>query len=187
MENKNDIKYIEFNLPSDLDSKVVDGLNEVNLLFYSKLFYKRNDLLKYTPYKVNVSELVEKNQWTGGTCVAIEKDDGTCDLQLSFKKICDMEFFPTKSLTWVMFHEFRHKIQLVDESLKSVFDIPNWKNFKEYMMQKTNATEDTINHVFHELNPAEVDANIFATEMMGEKYLGNAFNITEQTLQLLKN
>lgn len=185
MENNNDIKHIEFNLPSDIDIKIVDGLNEVNTLFYSNLFYKRNDLIKYLPYKVNVSELIENNQWTGGTCVAVEKDDGTCDLKLNFKKILELESFPVNSLTWVMFHEFRHKIQLFDESVKSVLDVPNWKNFKDYMQKITGKTEDLINHVFHEMNPSEVDANAFATEMMGIKYLGNAFNITEETLKLL--
>ena len=186
MQNS-DIKYIDFNFTSDVDSKIIEGLNEVNALFYSLLYYKRNDLLKYTPYKVNVSELIENNQWTGGTCVAVEKDDGTCDLKLNFKKIAELESFPLNSLTWVMLHEFRHKVQLFDESLKSVLDIPNWKNFKEYMQKTTDKSEDMINHVFHELNPAEVDANAFATEMLGIKYLGNAFNITEETLQLLKN
>lgn len=184
-EGSCDLKYIHFTHSPYIDEKIINGLREVNMLFSLILSDKRKDLLQYVPYKVNVCELVEKNQWTGGTCVAIDKEDGTCDLHLASKKILELESFPTKSLTWVMFHEFRHKIQLLDESVKSVLIIPNWNNFKEYTIKNTNCTEDTVNHVFHEMNPAEVDANMFATEMMGIKYLGNAFNITEETLKLL--
>jgi len=181
-----DLRYIHFRYSPNMDSKIIDGLTEINMLFSLILNDKRKDLLKYVPYNVNVLELIEKNEYTAGTCVAIEKDDGTCDLSLSFKKILELDSFPIKSLTWVMFHEFRHKIQLFDESVKSVLDVPNWKNFNDYMQKTTGQSEDLINHVFHEMNPAEVDANTFATEMMGIKYLGNAFNLTEETLNKLK-
>lgn len=186
-EEEYNLGYIHFNYSPNIDLKIMQGLREVNSVFSLILNEKRKDLLKYVPYVVNVSELVEENEWNGGSLVALEKDDGTCELKLGFKKILELESFPIKSLTWIMFHEFRHKIQLFDESIKSVLDIPNWKNFKDYMQNTTGKTEDLINHVFHEMNPSEVDANTFATEMMGIKYLGNTFNITEETLKLLKN
>ncbi len=184
-EGSCDLKYIHFTHSPYIDERIINGLKEINMVFSLILSDKRKDLLRHVPYKVNVLELVEKNQWTGGACVAVEKDDGTCDFHLASKKILELDEFPVKSLTWVMLHEFRHKVQLFDESVKSVLDIPNWEKFKEYTIKNTNATEDTVNHVFHEMNPAEVDANMFATEMMGIKYLGNAFNITEETLLLL--
>lgn len=186
-ENECALRYIQFSYSPNLDKKIIDGLDEINMVFSLILSENRKDLLKHVPYVVNVSELIEENEWNGGQLVAIEKDDGTCDLKLGVKKIIELDNFPLKSLTWIMFHEFRHKIQLFDESVKSVLDIPNWKNFKDYMQKITGKTEDLINHVFHEMNPSEVDANTFATEMMGIKYLGNTFNITEETLKLLKN
>lgn len=178
--------YINFNNVVCSDSKIIDGLKETNLLFSLLLFNKKPELIeKYTPYEINVSKLVEKNQWTGGTYVAIEQLDGSLDLHLSYNKISEMEYFPVKRLTFVLLHEFRHKIQLQDDRIRSVIDYPNWKNFNEYMQKITNNSEDLINHIFHELNPAEVDANIFACEIMGAKYSGSAFDINEQTLNLL--
>lgn len=182
-----ELKYIHFTHSPNIDEKIINGLGQLNMLFSSILNDKAKDLLQYVPYKVNVIELIEKNEYTGGTCVAVEKDDGTCDLHLSFKKILELEHFPVKSLTWVMLHEFRHKVQLLDESIKSVLDVPNWKNFKNYLVNKTGCTEDVFDHVLHEINPSEVDANMFATYMTGEKYLGNAFNITEESIKKLNN
>lgn len=188
IENGNSLigsRYIDFCYNNEGNS-IVNELNNVNHLFSFLLEYKKPELIKYTPYKVIISELIPKNQWTEGNYVAIEQEDGSLHLQLSFTKIMALESFPTIKLTWVLFHEFRHKIQLMDENIKSVIDFPNWINFRKFMEKETNKSEDLVNHIFHELNPAEVDANIFACEMVGKKYSGSAFDITDNSLLLLK-
>ncbi len=159
--------------------------NEMNLLFSYILKTKRPDLFKHTPYRISLFPLVEKNEWTGGDYVAIEQKDGTLELYLAFEKIKQYESFPIHSLVWVLFHEFRHKIQQSNEQISSVLKFPNWNNFNTYMQKTIKKSEDLINHIFHELNPAEVDANIFACEMTGGKFNGNAFNITPDSLKKL--
>lgn len=179
-------RLIQYTNKSRIPKKMLAGLNQVNLL-WSYLLLKRNPALKkHTPYKIRVTNLVPKNQWTQGHFVAVEKEDGSLDLRLSYKKIGHMPEFPVYKLVWVFFHEFRHKIQLSDENIKSVINYPNWRNFNTWMQQLTGKNEDFVNHIFHELNPAEVDAHIFASEMTDIKYNGTGFNITNETLALLE-
>lgn len=166
--------------------QLIKNLNEVNLLFSYILSKKRCDLFKHLPYKITLSNLVQKNIWTSGDYVAVEQPDGSLLLSLAFHKILAYKKFPIYSLVWVLFHEFRHKIQLKDEKIKSVLDFPNWNNFKEYIKKQTGQSDDLINHIFHEIIPAEVDANIFACEMTGGLFAGNVFNITPDSLLLLK-
>lgn len=170
----------------NVKNELIKNLNEINLLFSYILSVKRPDLLKYAPYKITLSNLVQKNIWTSGDYVAVEQPDGSLLLSLAFQKIFVYKEFPIYSLVWVLFHEFRHKIQLKDEKIKSVIGFPNWANFKKYIQKQTGKDEDLINHIFHELNPAEVDANIFASEMTGGQFAGNAFNITPDSLLLLQ-
>ncbi|MEK6881853.1 MAG: hypothetical protein AABY22_19705 [Nanoarchaeota archaeon] len=187
-DNFNKKKVVFTNIKQYKDQiGLINNLNEMSLLFSYILSIKRPDLFKHTPYKVKLFTLVEKNQWTGGDYVAIEREDGSLDLHLAFHKLSALKCFPIYNLVWVLFHEFRHKIQLTDDKIKSVIDFPNWSTFKKYMKKQTGKNEDLINHIFHELNPAEIDANIFACEMTGIKFSGNAFNITSNSLKLLKN
>ncbi len=178
-------KNITFNNLERHGNSIADAFSEINLLFSYLLKIKRPELLKYTPYKVYVYNLKEKNQWSAGDYVAIEQQNGTLKLYLAFKKIKKRESFPIYPLVFVLFHEFRHKIQINNEYIRSVIDFPNFSNFKEYIKTLKGCSGDTFDHVFHEINPAEIDANIFACELMGIKYGGNAFNITEDTLKLL--
>ncbi len=179
-------KYLKITNIDALEGNLQDALNDMNAIFSFLLETKRPDLICHTPYVITVRNLIEKNQWTKGTCVAISEDDGTLNLQLSFAKLAERERFPVMMLIQILFHEFRHKVQLYDENVKSVIAFPNWNNFVKHMMEKTGKSEDLINHIFHELNPAEVDAHIFASEMTGVKFNGNSFSITEESLKLLE-
>jgi hypothetical protein len=180
-------RLIQFNINFDIDNNVLKSVDELNLKFSSILLTKSPDFIKYTPYEVNILELVPKNEWTKGHYVAVEKDDGTLDFSLNFQKISELKKFPTDKLVWVLFHEFRHKIQISDEQIKSVIDYPNWKKFKDYMIKITGKDEDLINHIFHEINPAEVDAHIFACQMTGMKFTGTSFDITDEKLRMLQS
>ncbi len=184
MENKEQL--IKFKFEPEIDERFTAWLRLVNVLFSSTLLTNKPELIKYCPYEVRVNQLIEKNEWTTGHYTAVENDDGTLDLSLNFKKLFALDELPTNKMVWVLFHEFRHKIQLYDEQIKSVIEHSNWLNFKIYMMHKTGKDEDFINHIFHELNPAEVDAHIFACQMTGIKFTGTAFDITDEKLQLLK-
>lgn len=175
---------------SGVPENIQDSMHSLNTLFFQLIDMYRPDLFQYLPYKIEMMELVEKNQWTSGTYVAINRPDGTLELHLNYTKLSDPEQFPkfpTEALLWVIMHEFRHKVQLNDEALRSVLEFPNWKNFNEFMQNHFIKNEDLINHIFHELNPAEVDANTFASEMTGIKFKGNAFNIDSDSLKLLTN
>ncbi len=178
-------KRLIFTNIREFDPMITDHLHEINLLFSYILSVKRPDLFKHTPYRITLFNLSKSNQWTGGDYVAVNMDDGTLKLHLAIHKLICYSEFPIYQLVWVLFHEFRHKIQLTDDLIKSVIGFPNWENFKKYTKKQTGKSEDLINHIFHELNPAEVDANIFACEITGCKFSGNAFNITKDSLKLL--
>ncbi len=173
---------------SGIPQNLIGAFLDLNGLFTELIDTYRPDLIKYLPYKVEVKELVAKNKWTSGTYVAINNPDGTLSLHLNYDKLSDPELypkFPTEALLWVLMHEFRHKVQLNEPALLSMLEFPNWKNFNEFMQKAYNKDEDFINHIFHELNPAEVDANMFACEMTGVKFNGNAFNIDAESIALL--
>lgn len=178
-------RYIFFNNISGIeprDQETVD-VSRMTYLFSTILKMKRPDLLKHTPYLVNICNLEPKNEYTTGDFVAIDKED-YLDLYLNFEKIRAMEEFPVYKLVWVLFHEFRHKVQSTDPVLKSFFDFPNWKNYMGHLIQ-AGGNPDTLDHVLHELKPTEVDAHIFACEMTGLHFTGTIFDITEESLKKL--
>lgn len=77
------------------------------------------------------------------------------------------EYKPTvKEVMWMLLHEFRHKIQYNVSSVRSCIYNENLEKAYDALPY----TEDSVNHVFHELLPYEVDANIFAFELMGLDY-----------------
>jgi hypothetical protein len=185
-EKKFDKKLLTIKRATKYGKEIRENMNEANLLFSYLLLEKFPQYKKYTPYTVNLFDLVPKNEYTSGTYVAINKDNGELDLYLSFKKIkSECKQFPIYTLIWVLFHEFRHKIQLHDNEIKSVINYPNWRNFNAFMQKEYKKSEDTINHIFHELNPAEVDANIFACEVTKIRFNGNLFNINKDALKSL--
>jgi len=177
-------KFLSITPKGKLDKKIIAALRQVNDIFAERIFNRR-EFIQYTPYKITVCNLHPKNQWTQGQYVAINNSNGSLTLKLNYKKLLALKELPVMALAWVIFHEFRHKIQLYDKNIQSVINYPNWAKFCEYMMKETGKTQDLIDHVLHEINPAEVDANIFACEMTGFKFNGNAFNITDQSLNLL--
>ncbi len=190
----------EYNLPVELPTipyssdymvriaqRLEDYFEEVNLLFSHILFTKKPEYISpYCPYDIIVYNLHVKNQWTeASTFILINRDDGILEFHINYTKLLALKELPSLHTVWLLFHEFRHKIQLSDERIQSVINYPNWENFKKYMMEITGKDEDLINHIFHEINPAEVDANIFACEMTGGKFNGNPFDINDQSLGLL--
>lgn len=179
-------KHLMFINQKEIDKRILRWLNKINIIFSYILEKKAKQFLQYAPYEVTIKELIPKNQWTTGTCVAINKDDGTLELSLNYTKLKELKVIPVQRMVWLFSHEFRHKIQLYDKSIQSVTQAPNWKNFNIFMQKHFKKDEDLINHIFHELNPEEVDANIFASELTGIPFNKNTFEITEENLSLLK-
>jgi DNA integrity scanning protein DisA with diadenylate cyclase activity len=89
------------------------------------------------------------------------------------------------SLLWILLHEFRHKIQAAVSSVSTNLDNDNFKYFMDYLKNKGN-DENNINHVLHEILPYEIDANIFACELLNIGYPGSKFQINDHTISLLK-
>ncbi len=179
-------KLLAFTNIETENRKFKNNLNSINLIFSYLLIKKRPDLVQHTPYPIRISGLVAKNEWTQGHYVALDQPDGSLDLQLSFSKIAELGKFPVYRLVWVIFHEFRHRIQVRSEVISSVIRYPNWANFNLFMQREYGQSQDKIDHIFHELNPAEVDAHIFACEMTGIVHSGTAFDINDEKLNLLK-
>jgi len=86
------------------------------------------------------------------------------------------------SLLWLMMHEFRHKMQYFNLYMISCLDNTNRDKWLS-----TYKCRDTALHVFHEIDPAEVDVNVFACEMLDIPYPGSKFEITNDTLKLISS
>lgn len=180
-----DTKHLTFTNRKEIDKRVLRWLDKINLVFSYLIEKKANAYATYAPYEVTVKPLVPKNRWTTGTYVAINHDDGTLELMLNYKKLKNLNPLPIEKMVWMFCHEFRHKIQLHDKAIQSVINYPNWKNFNAFMQKRFKKDEDFINHIFHELNPAEIDANLFATQLTGIAFSGTVFDITDESLALL--
>jgi len=178
--------YLNFKFADEGLKKYEEQFIYLDRVFSAILAKKAVEYMEFCPYEVTVHALVEKNRYTRGTYVALNNEDGTLDLFLSPVKLAEMEEFPYATLSWVLFHEFRHKIQLNDEVLKSLINYPNFANLNKFMQEEFGKSEDVINHLLHEVNPAEVDANVFACEMTEMKFVGNAFDIDNESLKKLK-
>jgi len=188
---------ITFRVDSTMTIKYDNVPDSIQSMFWEvkRMFFyileKRPDLASNLPYTVDISELEIKNVWTErATYIAIDNADGTLSISLNYKKVLSAmeESFEGVQATflWVLFHEFRHKIQTKSELIKSVIHHGNWGKFNEFMQEKFNKSQDDIDHVFHELNPCEVDAHIFACEMTGLLFKGTLFDLTDDTLKLLE-
>lgn len=176
--------------------KIPEGITEM-LMNVAKIFTyvvndKRPDLHKFMPYEIHVIELEIKNEWTeSATFIAVNQEDGKLELRLNYQKVIDamnedMDNVEARFL-WLFLHEFRHKVQNGSSLIKSVIDYGNWDKFNEFMQKEYNQDKDKIDHVFHEMNPAEVDAHIFACELSGIPFKGTVFDITDEKLNLLKS
>jgi len=164
----------------------IENLTAVKIptLMFGKLvkwrFPRYNHLL---PYKVKVVYLPEGEYtyWTEHTgYVGIHNDDGT--LTINLKK--DQEHSQL-SMLWLLLHEFRQKIQFATPSIKSNLYNVNFDHFMDYLKKKGNSEND-INHIFHEIMPYEIDANIFACELLDIEYPSSKFAINDYTIGLLK-
>lgn len=183
---------IQYNFGSYTPRVVKQVMDDISKILFYLAVVNTNKLDYHLPYSVKVGKLIAKNRWTKGTYVAINHPDSTLELNLNVpnvKKLIKQNGYKrvVGALTWVIAHELRHKIQQTSPEIRSVIKYPNWENFNRWMQKQTGKDEDFINHIFHELNPAEVDANIFASELTGITFKGNAFDINDESLALLKS
>lgn len=151
-----------------------------NKLFSYLLIHRRKDLLKYLPFNVKIKKLERgENRWLQKTnylgLYTPEEKSLTLCLNIDYN-------YSEVELLWILFHEFRHHIQFQNNSIKSCIDNENVNKWLEFY----NMDNNKIFHVFHEILPFEVDANIFASDILNIKYPGSKFNITNETLNLLK-
>jgi hypothetical protein len=150
-------------------------------LFCYLLQTKRPDLLKYLfSFKIVVEELISgNNPWLKkrGKLGLYDEKTGVLTLRLSLNKQHSVISF-----LWLLFHEFRHHIQFNNLNILSCLDNRN----REMWLNYYDKNVDTVKHVFHEIDPLEVDANTFACDILDIPYPGSTFAITEKTLKRLK-
>lgn len=142
---------------------------------YLLLYDKHCQYLKYLPMYVNVRKLERgENEWLGDTHYLGIYDNGVLNLYLE-----SGYGHSILSLCWILLHEFRHLIQEREDTVKSCIYNKNLDMWKS----SYGCDMNVLNHVLHEIMPAEVDANIFACELLGINYPNSKFAITEQTLK----
>ena len=159
----------------DKKDPLIKELQDFNFapLFCWLIDTKRPDLIKYLPYNIKILSTENKqfpnNEWT--------IKDGFLGLNSGTKLKL---FIPIHKkihaikIIWLLLHEFRHKIQYLNPSIGSLVSDKNKnkKRFFEFIEKEFKVDRNTVNHVFHEIDPAEVDANIFACDMLEIKTLG---------------
>ena len=149
-------------------------------LFSHILKEKKPELLKYTPFKIVVEKLIRgNNKWLKKTNILGIYNNETN--VLTFRVDIEKEFNPLPFL-WLLFHEFRHHVQFNDSNIISCLDNKNrdmWLNHYDY-------TLNSVKHVFHEIDPLEIDANTFACEILDIPYPNSKFSITKKTLKRLE-
>ena len=149
-------------------------------LFSNLLIKNRPELIKYTPFKIVVEELIKGNNvWLKNTkkLGLYNPELKTLTLRLDLKARHRVLPF-----LWLMFHEFRHHIQFQNSSILSCLDNTNREMWLNYYGKNISI----VKHVFHEIDPLEVDANTFACEILNIPYPNSKFSITKQTLKRLK-
>jgi hypothetical protein len=135
-------------------------------LFTKLIKEKRPEYLQFLPYHIVLQPLNESKKNLKNPYITKDKIIGIDEGDYLVFHV-GSEYKPrVKSLLWLLLHEFRHKIQA---NLKSIQSTVYSDLFAE-LLEKLPYTEDSINHVFHEFLPYEVDANIFANEIMGIEY-----------------
>lgn len=141
-----------------------------------------NNYHLYFPYKIIVKKLnIGDNRWLKNVnLLGIESEDYLTLHVGDTEKIENIQFL------WLCLHEFRHHMQYKNDDLKSAtIESSNWLKFKEHMISN-GYDSNTIDHVLHEIAPFEVDANIFANNMLGLKKLNSSFEISKDTLLSLE-
>ncbi len=140
---------------------------------------RRPDLMRHLPYKVWVKFLERgDNIWLRETAyLGVNNGD---ELKLYLHPGMDHSIL---SLLWILLHEFRHKVQASNRCVDSCVDngnVDRWKLFHGDDNLKL------VDHVFHEVSPAEVDANVFACEVLGIMYPGSKFDIDDGRIGMLR-
>lgn len=174
---KDKIKLNYLNIEQEIDFKLP------NNLFSFILKEKRPDLIKYTEsYKIIVKKLERgNNPWLKKvTSLGLyDEKTGILEYHIDKKKYNNNIL----SLLWLLFHEFRHHVQFNDQNILSCLKNKNRKKWLNYYNKDINS----VLHVFHEVDPIEVDANTFACEMLGIPYPNSKFSITNKTLKRLRD
>lgn len=155
-----------------------------NALFSNILISKRPELIKYTPFKIIVQELIKGNNvWLKKTKKLGLYDDKSEVLTLKLDLKEKHRILP---FLWLLFHEFRHHIQFHNPKILSCLDNKNREMWLNYYVNNCGKNIDSVKHVFHEIDPLEVDANTFACEILDIPYPNSKFSITKTTLKRLK-
>ena len=151
-----------------------------NALFSKILIKKRPELVKYLPFKIIVKELIRGNNvWLKKTkkLGLYNEEEGVLTLHLDLENKRNVLAF-----LWLLFHEFRHHVQFRNPNILSCLDNKN----REMWLNSYGKNIDSVKHVFHEVDPLEVDANTFACEILEIPYPNSKFSITKKTLKRLK-
>ena len=111
-----------------------------------------------------------------------DEETKTLKLLINPKKVKKIK---TISILWLLLHEFRHHIQFQDKNILSVVKNKNTKKFWKFFDNKNKL--DLAEHTLHELNPLEIDANMFASEILEIPYPNNKskFSLTNKRLKKL--
>ena len=162
------------------DTPETNNIKIPNRLFSQILTEKRPDLIKYTPFKIIVKELIRgDNPWLKKTTKLGLNDWETGNLKLYLDLEVKHQVLP---FLWLLFHEFRHNVQSHNLKVLSCLDNKNRDMWLNYYGKNI----DSVKHVFHEVDPLEVDANTFACEILNIPYPNSMFSITKKTLKRLK-
>lgn len=146
----------------------------------------RPEYLKHTPYVVKVKKLKQgNNRWLKNTTLLGLNQETHLELHIHPDILDNIRPI---SILWLLLHEFKHHVQYNTNSVKSMtLEYSNYNFWKEeYMINQLGYHNNTIDHVFHELAPFEIDANLFACEMLDIEYPGSNFHLREDTLELLE-
>ena len=165
-------------------SKANDEIKHIKIplkLFGYILMNERPKLLKYTPFNLKIDKLERKdNYWLKDTnYLGITYTNNNIDLFLNPE-----HNYENVELLWIILHEFRHIVQHQNMVLDSCTYNNNLSMFYNYFTRQ-EIDKNKVEHVFHELIPSEVDANIFACEILNIDYPGSKFEITNKTLKQL--
>lgn len=90
-------------------------------------------------------------------------------------------------LDWILWHELRHWEQKVNSVLESVVWGENRVRLFEALcdgrpFDQSAPDFNAALHTFHEIDPPEVDANIYACLHTGKEYRPNAWSIRPETI-----
>lgn len=147
----------------------------------------RPEYIEFSPYPITIKKLNRgNNMWLKNTnLLGIDNENGL-ELHVDIK---NKDNIKNISVLWLLLHEFRHHVQYNNPAIKSMtLNYTNYNYWRDkYMIDELGYHENTINHVFHELAPFEIDANLFACELLNIEYPGSGFHMRKETTEKLEN